>query len=356
MKEIPLPASDGARLKIKNSLRRQSVFWNVAFYLFTALAVVGLIGLVVAVILSEFRKDMGGVLIGALLGGFAGGCVLGTVGALLSARCIRGTDEKRLDFSERCDSPESFYVGEGTLATFAEKELVLHGEERSSKAIRIPYAETKFYSVCVRRAPRERGEWSIVIGLPACYLAKDGGKGSRELVYVQTDDKPRLVDTIAARGLTLLGEKRGDGKGKFTLKAKYYLPIPAKRRRAILIAAVGGAVAIAGVPVAIWLETGIGSILTVLGLVAAGRGMMSFAGGKNAVLVYEEGIFYRPGGIATSEEGGRMFLKWEEIERLSRETVRDADVIKVQCPYGVYHLPAVGDLFEYLKTLHPEKF
>lgn len=348
MKEIPLPASREAQQKIKTRQKRKCTAFTVLFYVFTAVAVLSLIGIVVTALVFELKEETGRPIFGILFGSsFAGGVVFGTLFAVLFSKLLRIAEERFLDFSERCDSPESFFVGEGTLATFGENALLLHGEEKKGKEIRIPYAEIRLFSVCTRRAPREKGEWSVVFELPSRYLSKE--KTPRgEKVLVQADAKERLLATIGRHSLPLLGEKKSKKKGKFTLRAKYYQPIAQKRTRSLVIAIVGGAIGLAGVPAAIFWQPVFGSILAVLGIFAAARGTLSFFGAKHAFFVYEEGIFYRD---ADGRE--RTFLKWEEIGRLSRD--ERGGSIKAVCAYGSYHLPDIAGVYDYLKELHPDK-
>lgn len=349
MKEIPVPASAEQQQRIAASCKRLCTFLSVMFYIFTAVAVLSLIGVIVTVIVFEFKDGMSGTLCYVLAGSFAGGAALGGGLAFLFAHLLHIADDRRLDYLERCDSPYSFFVGEGTLATFGENELILHGEGENALSVRVPYGEARFFSVCSRRAPREKGEWCVVIEMPARYLAKKNHSvPPGETILVQADRKERLLQTISERGLTLLGEKKEElHKKKFTLKAKYLLPMSGKRRRALVLCGIGAVAAVAGIPLAIFWEPAIGSILTVIGIFVLGRSTVSFVRAKSVLQFYEEGLFWRDrNGI------DRFFLKWEEIERIFREK---EGFLEVRCMYGSYHLPDIAGALEYLREIRPEK-
>lgn len=333
--------------KILAAYKRRSALWSALFYIFTAVAVAGLLGAVVVVLVFEFKDGFSSALSYILLGSFAAAALVGAPAACLFARLLSVADEKRLDFEERCDSPYSFYVGEGTLATFGEDGLVVHGGPQS-KRICVPYAEARFFSVCTRRAPREKGDWCVAIELPARYLTKD--KRSAEKILVQADAKERLFSALAACSLPLLGEKKGEGKGKkFTLKAKFLLPVPQKRRRALLFGILGAAAAAGGIAAAFW-NAAVGSILTVIGLFAATRSFLAFARAKGELSFYEEGLFWKdPNG------SDRIFLKWDEIERVSRGTEKEGRGWEIRCAYGAYNIPDVAGAYEYLQEKFPQK-
>ncbi len=350
MREIAVPAPAEKKEKIQRSLRRKCSVCNVFFYIFLALSVAGFLGAIVSVIVFEFSESMSDMLLYILLGAFfAAGALFGGL-AYLFSRLLTETAAMQLDFSERCDSEKSFYVGEGTLATFGDGAVLLHGDKGDTKNIRIPYEDIRLFSVCTRTAPKEKGEWSVVMELPSRYLAKNGKADKDEKVLVQTDAKERLNRVIAEEGLSLLGEERKIRKHqKFVPKTKFYVPVPDKRRRALLMSILGFLVAAAGIPAAIWWNVTAGSFLSVIGLFLGMRCLASFLGAKSVFSVYGEGIFWKEAG------GQRIFLKWEEIESVSRDTVNDTPVLKVQCIYGDYHLPDIAGVYEYLGEFRPEK-
>ncbi len=350
MKEIPVPASAAQQQKTVSSLKRRSKFFSVCFYLFLALAVAGFLGAIVSVIVFEFNRKMSDTLCYILLGGcLGGGAVFGGASYLFS-RFLTDTDRVRLDFSERCDGENSFYVGEGTLATFERDSLLLHGDDGNSKKIRVPYSEIRVFSVCTRRAPREKGEWSVVIEIPARYLAKGGKAEKDEKVLVQTDAKERLYRTVQVSGLTLLGEENKPKEAhKYALKAKFFVPVAEKRRRSLIMAVIGFAVAAAGIPVAIFWNATAGSFLSVIGFFMGIRSVAAYIGAKSVFSAYEEGLYWK------DANGERIFLKWEEVESVSRTEVNGAPLLKVQCIYGAYHLPDISGAYEYLEGFRPEK-
>lgn len=348
MREISVPVQAEKRGKIQRAYARKCRTYSVFFYGFLALAVAGFLGAVIVALVYELKENVSDALFGILLGSFLGGGALTGALSYLFSRLLTGCDRARLDFSERCDSDRSFYVGEGTLATFEEDHLLLHGDKGDTKKIRIPYAEIRLFSVCTRRAPKEKGEWSVVLELPARYLAKSGKAEAGETILVQTDAKERLYTAIRERGLTLLGEDRSPKENhRYVLKTKYYVPISDKRKRALVMMIVGFLAAAAGIPVAFWNVT-VGSFLAVIGMFFGLRSLSAFLGAKSVFSVYEEGIFWKEAG------GERIFLKWEEVGSITREAVENVPVLKVRCIYGAYHLPDIAGAYEYLKDFRPD--
>ena len=125
--------------------RRKALAWTAAI-----LALLLVIGAVVCLVMLGLG-DQNFYLLGFLaLGGMLGAAALGGVGYALFRAFVRAEDEER-DLLERADSEESFTVGEGTLATFTEDALVLHGQDREKRErrIRVPYKEMRFFSVLV---------------------------------------------------------------------------------------------------------------------------------------------------------------------------------------------------------------
>ena len=349
-REIALPASAEERTKVLRSCEVKCNIYSVFFFIFLAIAVVGLIGALVSVLVYELNSSVSDALGSILIGSFfGGGAVAGGIAVLLT-RLLSRADLMRLDFAERCASEHSFYVGEGTLATFEAENLLLHSDRAGGKSVRVPYGSVRLFSVCTRRAPKEKGEWSVVIELPARFLAKDGKAKEDEKVLIQTDAKERLFRTIELRGLTLLGEDQraqdAQNKSRYRLKTKFYVPDTDKRRRFMVMTILGAVAAGAGIPVAIFWNIMAGSFLSVIGCFLAVRFASAFVNAKSLLSVYEEGIFWRD---KTGTD--RMFLKWGEIEKISREE----GALKVGCIYGDYQLPDIAGAFEYLERNFPDK-
>ncbi len=350
MREVPVPDSAEKREKIKRAFQRKSTTYSAFFFIFLAISVAAFLGAIISVIVFEFKGDLSASLAIILLSSFLGGGMVCGGAAYLFSRLLSAADLMRLDFSERCDSEKSFYVGEGTLATFGNGELLLHGDKGGAKDIRIPYAEIRLFSVCTRRAPKEKGEWSVVFELPARYLAKSGRAEKDEKLLVQTDAKERLYRVIEEEGLILLGEERTAQKNRrYALKTKFYVPVPSKRRRALVMMILGFAVAAGGIPAAIWWNVTAGSFLAAIGLFLGLRSLSNFLAAKSVFAVYQEGIYWK------EESGERIFLKWEEVTAVTRTHAGDTPVLKVECPYGAYHLPDIAGVYEYLQENYPEK-
>ena len=350
---LPETAPEQAACLLKNRARALSrgQRWTAAF----AFCAVGLlIGVVVILFLFEFSSISDGVLVGLLIGFLAGIVVCSPLAFALSRLSV-SLGKRCDDAEERSDSPESFFVGEGTLATFGEDGLVLHSLS-STTSVTVPYGEVRFFSVCTRRAPAEKGTWSVAIEIPARYLSKTSPKGGEPPVLIQADLKPRLLEALSRHGLELIGDRPAP-KGKnvhFTPLKKFALPNARKRKIALIILGMGAAVAVAGVPAAIFWNLSAGAIFLLLGLFVVVRQTVAYMRARALFVVYKEGVYWRE-----SEGPDRMFLKWEEIERISaeeleREGVR-YPVLTVGCLYGDYRFPRPKGAMEYLAEVFPEK-
>ena len=351
MKEIAIPADEVAAAKKQNNMRRSCLAVTVFFFIGAVLAILSLIGLLVSVMVFELRNMSSSPLFPILAGSFAGGALVFALSAYGLSKLSTALSAQSLDFAERRDSEESFFVGEGVFATFKEEALCIHGQG-GGQVIWVPYAQMRIFSVCTRRAPRERGEWSVVFEIPARYLAKKPEKDAPPAL-VQADAKERLYRTIEKHNLTLLGEKppRGEkvSNKKFTAQEKYILPDSAKRRRAVIGLVLGGALAAGGVVVAVLWHTFIGSLLVVVGGILLVRSVMSFVRARAGLFLYQEGLLWRSNPQANS-----FFLKWEEIERITQTEQEGIPALEIHCAYGAYHIPKIEESLESIAKMHPE--
>lgn len=341
MKEYVLPETERARTRRGARLRRRCGALNACTVVFGILAVVCLLGVLAAVIVSEFKRDAA-TLCYELAGGLGGGTILFALLAVLFEHLSSREDARTLDYFERCEGEESFFVGDETFATFTERGLRIHGKVK--REILVPYGEIKVFSVCSRRRPREEGERSVVFGIPARYLVKED-RGAPP-VYVQTDAKPRLFSAIERHGLTVLGEREEGKKGKFTVEKRFYMPNRRLRRNALLLLAGGIVLAVAGV-VVLFFQTAVGSVLLCLGAVVAGRAVYAFFRARALFAVYKEGLFFRE-----SEGRDSVFLKWGEIVSLSQASEEGYPVIKAELPYGTYNFPRAAGAYDYILEHH----
>lgn len=342
MKEIPLPADPSARERKAASLLRGYRAAYVLFYVLLALSILSLIGLVV-VLLVFGLKQRESVLFYALLGSFSGALLISSPCAYLMTRALDALLKRKTDYLERCDGEESFFVGDETLATFEKDELVLH---RGEGKVKVPYADIRFFSVCTRRGPSEKGEWSVIFEIPARYLAKKPEKNAPPAL-VQADAKERLYRTLQNHGLPLLGEQppksKPSGK-KFKRRSVFAIPDP-KGRKAGVFQLIGGFILTAGgVLVAVFWQPTVGSILAAVGVLLMLRGGGAFLRAKRMVALFDEGFYWKEESFAD-----RVFLKWEEIVSIKK----DGDWIRVACPYGAYRFPEAGS-FEEIAKEHPD--
>lgn len=349
MKEIPIPMSEEERTKKGAHLSRLCSALGAFTVIFAVGAVVLLLGVLAAVIAAEFKRDASDLCF-LLAGVFGGGAVLFCAAAVGFERLSSVTDERVLDYFERCDGAESFFVGEGTLATFRKDSLCIHGDAREE--IFVPYAEITAYSVCARKRPREKGAWSVVFEIPARYLLKKE-KGGEPPLLVQTAAKPRLFRALEAHSIPLLGERREETaqKVKYTREKKFYLPNKKKQKRELLFLAFGALLLVAGVLLLILVNPTIGSVLICFAVIVGGKAIFSFFRARALFAVYREGIYWRE-----SDSRESVFLKWEEMTSLTAAEEKGYPVLRVELPYGRYHFPRAAGVCEYLAEHHPEEF
>lgn len=253
------------------------------------------------------------------------------------------------DCLERTDGEESFFVGEGTLASFSDGALILH-EREGERRISIPYKEIRFLSVCERKAPREKGEWSVAIEVPARYLEKKKTDGAPPLL-IRARGKERLYRAIAAHGFSLLGEAPSKGNEKFSLTRRFSIPNRKKRTTGIVVTALGGAAAAAGVPIAVLLDLSFGVVLSCLGVFVLCRGIFLLFRASARFEVYREGIYWRESSRAES-----FFFKWEEIVRIAPEEREGSPLLLIECFHGEYRIPRAKGAEEFLKETVPALF
>lgn len=338
MYEVTIPETQAAREKRGKALSRKQFALNLFSFLLAILA----IGLLVAFVVLAFVYEFGGRnLLFVILGGsFAGGAVAVALLAFLLTRAGRRAELRYADYAERCDGETSFFVGEGTLATFGETALTLHAEKKDP--ILVPYPETRFFSVCLRKRPQERGEWAVLMEIPAKYLKK---KASGEPpALIQIDAKPRLYRVLSERGLDLLGEIppiMSEKNRKFRAKRSFYVPDPEKRKGLRFPLIAGAVMALAGIPV-LFFQTSVGILLIVFGVFFFARSLWSYLHARSVFGIYEEGIFWR------DREG--VFLKWEEISSLRADGEEGLTVV---CAYGDYRFPLPAGAKQALERERP---
>lgn len=357
-----------------NRMRRR---WNGLFWTFAVLSVALIVGFLFAIVMLGLGK--GDILIFGLLS--AGFVVFAAVFAACAYPCYARSDRiavAELDALEREDDQNSFFVGEGTLATFRKEDLFLHGGEaeketeeddgdfepvKKKRNLSIPYYDIKFFSVCARRAPKEGGKWSVVLQIPARYFNKGAVRDAQPLL-IQTDGKPRLYQRLKELGIELSGEpvpktveegtepekEKGKPEKKYKRLQKFVLPDQKRKNKALILVAFGVLFLIGGTVAIAFKETSVGSVLLLLGVYIVVRALVAFFRARALFFLYEEGIFYsEPTGVDS------VFLKWEEFSAV-KPVVRDGkDRMRAQCLYGAYDFPVFPGALEALLSLHPEK-
>lgn len=351
MFEKTIPSSEEARARRGRFLKFRQTALAVSSLACALLAIGALIAVVVFFFVNAFG-NLNGALFGWLAGGTAVGAAVFAFAAFGLAKLGEHAETRRNDFLERCDSPESFFVGDGTLATFSADALVLHAAENPN-TVRIPYGEMRVFSICTRKRPREKGTWSVVFEIPSHYLSKEG-KGQPPAL-VQTDAKPRLYETLEKFGLPLLGEQPQDGPDRaFHPLKTFWLPNAKKRKTARILLIVGIVLFAAGIPAAILWEPAVGALLSLIGLMLTAREGYVYFRARALLAFYSEGMYWRE-----SEGTDHMFLKWEEIEEVRAEDLGRGGtllpVLTVRCAYGEHRFPRPAGAWEYLEGEFPEK-
>lgn len=335
-------------MKESERLQRKRKFFNVLQWIALSIAILCAIGLLVSIILLGIGKGKIS-LTGGLSGGFLAGILIFGAISYWLFRIFTRISDRELDALEREDDKNSFFVGEGTLATLNDGEMLLHGGEKQ-KRISVPYSAVRFISVCTRRSPAEKGEWSVLFELPARYL-NPKADAKEKPVLIQTDGKERLYARLKELSLELLGEQPGGSKPedgeKFILLHKFKEPDRAQRVKSIAIMAIGGVLAVLGVLIMAFGDrlfahaATMGSIAFVLGVYFLLRGMYAFVKAKSLFEIFAEGIYYTDSRGADS-----VFLKWEEIKSVEKLVREDGSVLRVGCLYGNYDFPLFEGAYE----------
>ncbi len=325
---------------------------NAFSWVLIALAVLCVVGMLVCLVLLAVGRGSFALVGGLCAAAFAGIVLFGGGGFLLF-RLGERFSRVGQDYTERAQGENCFLLGEGTFGYFEEKQLRIVGRAHDRvRTILVPYEKMRFFSVCSRRAPREKGTWMVVLEIPSHYLAKKGRAVSDEPALIQADGKPRLYDCLQERGIVLLGElpgqEGGDGK-KFKRIRRFVLPDPVRTRKAIGMIAGGVLLFAGGIVGAVLLRdvlswgTALGAVISVIGLWMAARGVSNLVQKRAQLIIYREGLFWLD---RTLED--RNFLKWEEITQLSVSERDGKEYLRVQCIYGAYFFPLIREAFDYI--------
>ena len=345
---IPQNADDRAKAR-KSLVRKRKALTGLCFAC-ALVAIVLLLGTLGALLAAEFANvaPQTKTLLYILTGVFLGGAVAFALLAVLFSKTAQTALLRELDFIERCDGENSFFVGEGTLATFGNGKLTLH-EEAGGKVIFVPYAEMRFFSVCTRHAPKDKGEWSVVIEMPARYIAKNKADKGAPPALVQTDYKPRLYECIGREGLELIGEVPAESKREkkqYECIKKFVRPDSPKRKRAAVMIAAGAVLLAASFPVAFLWEATVGAVAGVVGAFLLGRSVYSFLKAKSVLALYREGLWWKE-----SARNDSVFLLWNEVEGCGVEDCGGRELLAVRCAYGAYHFPVFEGAQEEIAAL-----
>lgn len=337
-------------MRTSAEIQRQRKKWSILLWTIVAIALICMVGFVVCIFLIGWEK--GDIVTVSIV---SGGCFLGAAGlGLVGMRLFRFTDRlaaEELDALECEDDENSFFVGDGTLATFGEDKLRIHGRVEGKKDVVVPYYDLKFFSVCARREPKERGAWSVVIEIPARYFNHSASR-TMPAVLIQTDGKERLYARMKELGLELVGEPYTEQQSteKFVPLDKFKLADRVKRNKALILFAIGILCAVGGILAGFFWELTPGCVLLVLGLYLIIRASLAFVRAWATFGIYNEGIHYNdPSGL------NNVFLKWEEFSAVDIFEQDNQRYLRAHCPYGVYDLPYFEGAYEKIVERHPEK-
>ncbi len=337
----------------ENQWRRKQRVCYLFSWVFIALCIACVIGLIVCIVLFGLKKDANNYLLLAItLGASAGTAAFALAGVGLSKLSLIYAARLR-DVKERSVSEESFFAGENTLATFQKEGLLLHSTEKEKTKVFVPFNELRVFSVCTRARAREKGEWSIVLEIPMRFLAKDK-KAQKELppALIELEHKPRLLAVLNKFHVSVSGEERREGeKQPFTLVKKFSRPVAKKRKRALILAALGAILFGGGIALSFTLSVPFGAILITFGFFIAARGCASFLFEKTKVAVFREGIYWN------KKEGAPArgtFLKWSEVRRIYVREEKEERVLALDCDYGAYDCPLLAGVMECVTQTVPE--
>lgn len=328
----------------ENVYRGKRKFCYALSWVLVVLSVLCIVGLLVAIVLFAIRLGENDALFLILSGAFLiGAVVFALISVWLSRVTVRLLRMER-DVDERAVSEESFFAGEGVMATFQEKGLSFGKGE--GVEILVPYSQIRATRVCTRTAPKVNGERYVLIEIPARYLTKKG-KGE-ELLPVQLDDKPRLIECIRRYGVPLGGESYEKTREKFKKVTRFQTWNRETCTKHLIGCAVGAVLFILGVVLAFVLSTAtVGAVILAFGGLIAVKSACSVLRAKNVIVVYEEGFFKKAEG-----EPNAFFL-WEEIKGISKKEEEGKRFLVFDCGYGDFICREVDGFYEYVSEKSP---
>lgn len=91
-------------------------------------------------------------------------------------------------------------------------------------------------------------------------------------------------------------------------------------------------------------------MLAVFGIFFAAKFTYNFFRAKSSLSVYREGLYW-----SEENRAERVFLKWEEIIKISAEEKDGLRFVRTECPYGAFRFPNAGGVYEEIERVFPEK-
>ncbi len=334
--------------------KRRGKITRVFSWVCIALLLISFIGLIVCILMAE--GSPAGSQRAVVCWGVAFGCLgviaLSIAGALLLFRLGDKFAREEADARERAISDESFFIGEKMLATFEADCLRLHGESEADRLreVRVPYRDVRFFDVTLRRSPRDKGEKSVVLEIPARYTQAKAEKNAPPSL-VSMERKERLFAAIEAHSLTLV--QTDDNATLPPPERLFAVKLPNRKGSGKVISLVLGiALTVAGVLLAIFggNASNVGYLLATFGVLVGGKGVIALARGGGAFVVYRDGVLWKE-----ENRYEQNYLRWSEISGFSRVEHEKQPFVKFDCAYGSYYYPDIQNLYERLVEQFPEK-
>ncbi len=331
------------------TLQRKGLTVRIFSWTFIAIVLLGMIGLIVCIILSEINPKE--TLLWWLCFVFLGVVMVGVAGAIATFKIGERLRLQEEDAREKAVSEESFFAGERTMLTFCEKDLYIHPEveEKGAHTVRVPYADAQLYVTKSRRSPRDKGRGNILLKIPAKYVSKgDKGKDAQPAL-IALEYKSRLLECIQKHGLdTHEVAEEPLPKPEKLFKVKLNSGIKASKVISVLL----GVAMIVFAVVGGVLEPTKASIMTMVGVFGGfiiTWAIRAMKNGETALVVYRDGVLWKEDNAYA-----HMYLRWAEIGSFSRFYHEKVAFVRFNCAYGSYYFPDVKELYESLCEKFPQ--
>ncbi len=331
--------------------KRNALFAKITTWIFIALLLAGFLGLIVTVIIAETGKDEATRLICYYVCfGCMGLVLLSIAGGVFAFKWGERARLFELDARERAVSDESFFIGEKTMLTFREKDVLLHADESvKMKDIVVPYSEISFYSIRMRRSPKRKGERSVLLELPAKYLNKKAEKDAKPTL-IAMEYKERLLGCIQKFSATLT--EASDESELPKPQRRFTIKIKQDNTKKYITLFVAIAFLVGGILLSIFLSelATVGYVLAAVGLFTLGRAVVQLVRGGTGFAVFTDGVLWME-----QNRLDNLYLRWSEIKCYTRIEHQKQQFVRFDVEYGEYYFPDLNGLYRILSEQFPEK-